>query len=152
MTLTGSDRRGAPNGFALLEALVAMVIVAGVGVALYALINTGINGLIKAESHITTTSLQPHVLGWVRTIDLTTLPETQSSSITFWQDGHPVRAEARLERIHGPSLATTRNGDPGLHRLALYNVTITLYEDQRRLDEIRTRRVASYQFAKPPQI
>jgi len=63
-------KRNRRRGFALLEALVAIVLVAGVGSALFALINVGLQGLMRAEAHAESVSLQPHVLSGLRTIEI----------------------------------------------------------------------------------
>lgn len=145
-------QRGAQRGFALLEALVAMVILAGVGVALFALINTGLQSLNKAQAHVASTSIQPQVLAWVRTINLGELPASREASLSFWVEQAEYRAEARLERVHGPLMATSASGSPGIHQIALYDVTVRVYDNNRPLDHIRTRRVASRQVAQPPQL
>jgi len=142
MKAPGTDRR---RGFALLEALAAIVIMAGVGAALFGLVNTGLRNLSKAEAHMTTTSLQPQLLAWIRALEIPELPAHRRASLTLEIDETPYRAEADLRRIHGPVMATSSNGQPGIHQLALYDVTITVYDDNRRLDRIRTRRVAHRQ-------
>lgn len=137
-------------GFALLEALVALVIVAGVGTALFALINTGLQSLAKAEAHVQTTSLQPQVLAWVRSIDLSELPQNLSAQTEFVSNRQQVRAEAHFDLFQGPTFALTGSGAMGLHQVALYDVRISLASDQRRLDEIHTRVAASKQVLDAP--
>jgi len=140
------------EGFALLEALVAMVIVAAVGTALFALINTGLQSLNKAEAHAESIGLQPQVLAWVRTIDLERLPASHRAEISLWSGQTQYRAEASLERIHGPVMAVTASGSPGIHQVALYDVRVRIYANNRPLDPLHTRRVASQQVADPPQL
>ena len=145
---------GAPRqkGFALLEALVALVIVAGVGSALFALINTGLQNLRKAEAHIATTTLQPQILAWVRTLDLSELPASREASLTLQTERGPYRAEALVKRFHGPLYATTVSGSPGIHQIALYNVRINLFQGERQLETLRTRVTASRQVANAPTL
>ena len=143
-----------PNqrGFALLEALVALVIVAGVGTALFALINTGLQNLRKAEAHIATTTLQPQILAWVRTIDLSELPSNREASLTLQTGRGPYRVEALAERFHGPLYAANVSGSPGIHQIALYNVTIDVFQGARQLDTLHTRLTASKQVANAPTL
>lgn len=140
------------RGFALLEALVAIVIVSSVGVALFALINTGLQNLEKAEAHAATTSLQPEILAWVRQQELAELPAQAEHEQQFAGSERSYTARARFERIHGPVMATTSSGSAGIHQIALYDVTVTLYDNNRRLQAIHTRRVASRQVAPPPSL
>jgi len=142
----------AAPGFALLEALVAIVIMAGTGAALFAMVNTGLQGMARAEAHMVTTGLQPQLLAWVRSIDLADLPARRQSTITLQSGTAQYRAQAGLERIRGPRPVVSGTGTPGIHHVALYDVTITLYDNNRRLNRIRTRRVASKQVAEPPRL
>ncbi|MEQ5833665.1 type II secretion system protein [Marinobacter sp. NFXS9] len=138
------------GGFALLEALVALVIVASVGAALFALINTGVQNLAKAEASVATTTLEPQVLSWVRGIDLSQLPETKQADIEFQSESGSVSARAFFKRVAGPTFTVTGSGARGIHQVALYRVDIELWHGQRRLDEIVTRRVASKQVLDEP--
>lgn len=140
------------RGFALLEALVALVIVAGVGTALFALINTGLQNLRKAESHIATTTLQPQILAWVRTINLSELPPNRDASLTLQTERGPYRVEALAERFHGPLYATNVSGSPGIHQIALYDVRIDVFQGARQLDTLHTRLTASKQVANAPTL
>ncbi|PAV25022.1 type II secretion system protein [Tamilnaduibacter salinus] len=146
MSLTSS------RGFALLEALVALVIVAGVGAALFALINTGLQNLAKAEAHAATTTLQPQILAWVRTIELGELPADKQAVAEFQNGQGVVTAEAQFERFQGPTFAVTGSGAKGIHQVALYDVEVTLYAGPRRLDQIHTRRAASKQVMDEPTL
>jgi len=138
-------------GFALLEALVAMVIVAAVGTALFALINTGLQSLNKAEAHAQSIGIQPQLLAWVRTIELERLPASHRAEMSLWSGQTQYRAEASLERIHGPVMAVTASGSPGIHQIALYDVTVRIYANNRPLDPLHTRRVASRQVEEEPR-
>jgi len=140
------------RGFALLEALVALVIVSGVGAALFALINTGLQNLAKAEAHVATTTLQPQVLAWVRSIDLEELPANKEAQTTFRNERGIVSAEAVFERFQGPTFAVTGSGAMGIHQVALYNVEVNLYSEGRALDRIVTRRAASMQVLDEPTL
>ncbi|WP_049756893.1 type II secretion system protein [Marinobacter nauticus] len=140
------------RGFALLEALVALVIVAGVGAALFALINTGLQNLAKAEAHVATTSVQPQILAWVKSADLSELPENQESSRVFQTSAGEIEARAEYQRFQGPTFAITGSGAMGIHQVALYNVRVSLYLGSRRLEDILTRRVASKQVFDEPTL
>lgn len=140
------------GGFALLEALVAMVIVAAVGSALFGLINTGLQSLNKAEAHVATTNIQPQILSWVRTVDLGELPVSHSAEFELTGNQFRYRAVADFQRLHGPTMASSGGGSPGIHQIALYDVTVTLYGNNRPIDQIVTRRVAHNQVMAPPQL
>lgn len=140
------------GGFALLEALVALVIVAGVGTALFALVNTGLQNLRKAEAHIASTTLQPHILAWVRTLDLSELPAAREATLTLQTERGAYRAEALAQRFHGPLYATAVSGSPGIHQIALYNVTVNLFQGERQLETLHTRMTASRQVADAPSL
>ena len=140
------------RGFALLEALVALVIVSGVGAALFALINTGLQNLAKAEAHVATTTLQPQVLAWVKSIDLEELPASKQAETAFRDDRGIVSAEAVFERFQGPTFAVTGSGAMGIHQVALYDVEVTLSSGGRALDRIVTRRAASMQVLDEPTL
>lgn len=140
------------KGFALLEALVALVIVAGVGSALFALINTGLQNLRKAEAQIATTALQPQILAWVRTLDLSELPATRDAVLKLKTERGVYRAEAFARRFHGPLFATTASGNPGIHQIALYSVRVRLFKGDRQLKTLHTRLAASKQVADAPTL
>lgn len=144
--------RTSEGGFALLEALVALVIVAGVGTALFALINTGLQSLIKAEAHVQATTLQPQILAWVRSVDLSELPQELQVRSEFISQQQVISAEAHFQRFQGPTFALTGSGAMGLHQVALYDVSVRLNNGQRTLDEIHTRIAASKQVLDAPTL
>ena len=148
----GTQTRSATQGFALLEALVALVIVSAVGTALFALINTGLQNLHKAENHATAVRLQPQVLAWVRSIELEQLPASHEASLSLWHERTEYQLNARFERMHGPVRALNSSGSPGIHEVALYNVTVRIYANDRQFDPIHTRRVHSHQVESPPEL
>lgn len=143
-------KRSQLKGFALLEALVALVIVTGVGTALFALINSGLQNLSKAEAHVATTTIQPQVLAWVRSINLNELPPSKTASVEFQSSAGAISVEAMFERFQGPTLAITGSGAMGIHQVALYDVDVTLFMGLHRLDDIHTRRAASKQVLDAP--
>jgi Tfp pilus assembly protein PilV len=139
------------NGFALLEALVALVIVAGVGTALFALINTGLQNLGRAEAHVAVTTLQPQILAWVRSAELSELPASKTVSTEFRTGDKIFTATAEFDRFQGPTFATTASGTMGIHQVALYDVAIEVRSPERLLDTLFTRRAASKQVMDAPQ-
>lgn len=139
------------NGFALLEALVALVIVSGAGTALFALINTGLQNLARAEAHVAVTTLQPQILAWVRSAELSELPSSRTASTEFQAGDQILTVTAKFNRFQGPSFATTVSGSPGIHQVALYDVAIEVRSIERLLDTLYTRRAASKQVMDAPQ-
>lgn len=140
------------NGFALLEALVALVIVSGVGTALFALINTGLQNLGRAEAHVAVTTLQPQILAWVRSAELSELPSSKTISTEFRSEDHGLTVTAKFNRFQGPAFATNAGGSAGIHQVALYDVAIEVTSAERLLDTLYTRRAASKQVMDAPQL
>ncbi len=146
-----TPRANRRRGFALLEALVAIVLVAGVGSALFALINVGLQGLLRAEAHAESVSLQPHVLSWLRTIEIDNLAESWESELSLTSQKQQYDVLANFTRIQGPAYTKDTIGAPGIHLIALYDVTVTIRREGRLINRFVTRRVESEQIAPPPQ-
>lgn len=140
------------RGFALLEALVAIVVMAAVGSALFALISSGLQNLQKAERHVAITSVQPDLIAWVRSVNLPELPANHRATMQLAYEGRPYSAEAQFERMHGPAAATGPGGNEGIHALALYDVTVTLYHEEQFFGSFRLRKVAHRQVRPAPQL
>ncbi len=138
------------GGFALLEALVAIVLVAGAGSALFALINTGLQGLTRAEAHAMAAAIQPDVLAWIRHIEIPELAEQHTAQFSITRNGQDYQVNATFDRMRA---ATTRSpvGQQGIHLIALYNVDVNILEDTRLIDRYVTRKVESLQYAPTPQ-
>ena len=120
-----------PAGFTLLEAVVAMAIFAAAGMALYALFNTNLTSLGRAQDVTAQLPTVYRAMEYLSAIDPAQQPTGQIEL-----DGYAVTWSSRL--MEPVRESQTAQGFRGYHELGLYEVTF----DMNRLDEV----IASHQL------
>ncbi len=123
--------RPRPAGFTLLEAVVAMAIFAAAGMALYALFNTNLNSLGRAQDVTAQLPTVYRAMEYLSVIDPAQQPTGQMEL-----DGYGVTWSSRL--VEPVRESQTAQGFRGYHELGLYEITF----DINRVDEV----VASHQL------
>ena len=117
--------RRKPAGFTLLEAVVAMSIFAAAGMALYALFNTNLLSLGRAQDVTAQLPTVYRAVAYLSAIDPAQQPTGQIEL-----DGYGVTWSSRL--MEPVRESQTAQGFRGYHELGLYEITF----DINRLDEV----------------
>ena len=117
--------RRKPAGFTLLEAVVAMAIFAAAGMALYALFNTNLISLGRAQDVTAQLPTVYRAMEYLSAIDPAQQPTGQIEL-----DGYAVTWSSRL--MEPVRESQTAQGFRGYHELGLYEVTF----DINSLDEV----------------
>ena len=129
------SRRRAAGGFALLEAIVAIVLFAAAGMALYGLFNTSLISLLRVQDVAREAPVVRYAVEHLAAVD-----PRRSGAGRFAVDGFEVTWTARL-------VEPVRQGQNGLGVLAdfelgLYEIEFQITEAGRPLGTWRLRRVA----------
>jgi general secretion pathway protein I len=119
------------QGFSLLEAIVALVILAGACMALFAWINTSLNQLQRAELYVEATPAINSTAQYLKTVDLAQRPSGTLTSGTISVDWS----------AHAIELDVTRNSDYANSNflISLYDVELTAKTKARSLPALHTR-------------
>lgn len=119
------------HGFSLLEAIVALVILAGACMALFAWINTSLNQLRRAELYVDAAPAINSTAQYLKTVDLAQRPSgtLTSGSISVDWVAHAIESEA------------TRNSEYGGSNflISLYDVELTARGEKHSLPALHTR-------------
>ncbi len=109
-------------GFTLLEAIVALAILAAGTMALFAAINGALRSIERVEAAVRLDSVTESALALLESINPTARPEGEEPLGAY-------RMRWRATRIAGPSEAITSYFQPGLHEVALYDLNVELLRD-----------------------
>ena len=112
---------GAEQGFTLLEAIVALVVLATALAALFGLINTDLKSLRRAEAVIASQNVMQEAL---EQLDLLPLADGATGSMRIGD--LPLYWSARL--LEPVSVGRTARGGVGAYDHSLYHVDLTLGE------------------------
>ncbi len=137
--------RSAQSGFTLLEALVSLVLIAGIGMALYGWINSNLIGLQRVKYHNEKAMVLRNVLEWMKQVNPMEQPEG-SREINGWQ----VAWESR--EIAPPKDGVGHPGGIGLFQVALYDTRVTVSYPGEVLDEVTLRQFGYKQVRKPESL
>ncbi len=135
-------RSSRASGFSLLEAIVALAILAAAGMALFAAMSQSVRMVERAEAARERESAQRNALAWLQTINPAQEPDGQV------QLGD-VLLRWHAEPLEAPRDAMTGYLQAGLFQVGLYRVRMALERDQRPLAELEVRRVGYKQVRKP---
>lgn len=136
--------RTAEAGFSLLEAVVALAILAAAGMALFAAISQSIQMLGRAESARAQDAALRDALAVIGQVNPMETPRGEESLGSF-----AMRWDSRLVE---PELdGATGHLQPGLHRLGLYEVRIELLQGTATVREAVVRRSGYRQVREPAQ-
>ncbi|MEM7017407.1 MAG: type II secretion system protein, partial [Pseudomonadota bacterium] len=109
------------SGFSLLEAIVALVIVATVGASLLSWINTNLISLNRVQAAQQRNTAIQNALAYIDTVNLTAAPQgNETLGIYTFQWQSTLVEPART--------GTDNMGGPGIYELSLYNVVVVVLE------------------------
>lgn len=134
--------RRSQQGFSLLEAIVALAILASVGLALFAAMNQSLNMVARAEVVRERESVLRNVVSWAQVIN----PGVQPQGEQLLGD---VLMRWRSEPVEPPRDASTGHVRAGLYRVGLYRMHIEVDRDGQPLAELELRRVGYQQIRRP---
>jgi general secretion pathway protein I len=137
-----SNKPAAQDGFTLIEAIVALVIMTAALTGLFSWVNTDLITLRRVEAVIVTQELLQEAL---RQIDLLPVEEKQEGGTTLGE--YQLQWEARLVEPVMPSRG--RGGKLGLYDISLYDVSFSLHTSDTELGQWSVRRL-SYQQVRQP--
>lgn len=130
------------RGFSLLEAIVALTILAAVGMALFAAMHQSVQMVARAERSRVADSAMRNAMAWVETINPAETPrgeERLGDVIMRWE----------AEPIEPPRDAMTGYLQAGLYQVGLYDLRVQLLLDGQPLTETHVRRVGYKQVREP---
>ncbi len=134
-----------PRGFSLLEAIVALTILATAGLALFAAMSQSVQMIARAENARLGDSAVRNAVAWMETVNPMETPqgEQRIGEVTLRWSAQLVEPERD---------AMTGYLEPGLYRLGLYDVRLELEQDGRPLADTVLRRVGYRQVREPAQL
>ena len=134
-----------PRGFSLLEAIVALTILATAGLALFAAMSQSVQMVARAENARLADSAVRNAVAWMETVNPMETPqgEQRIGEVTLRWSAQLVEPERD---------AMTGYLEPGLYRLGLYDVRLELEQDGRPLADTVLRRVGYRQVREPAQL
>lgn len=129
-------------GFSLLEAIVAMAILASAGMALFAAMNQSVRMVERAEAARERESAQRDALAWIQTVNPAIEPrgEAQLGDVMLHWSSEPV--EPPRDSAAGYLRA-------GLYQVGLYRMHLQLERDRQPLAELDVQRVGYKQVREP---
>lgn len=127
-------RRRPAGGFALLEAIVAIVLFAAAGMALYGLFNTNLISLLRVHDAAREAPVVRYAMERLSTVD-----PRQSAAGSFEVDGFEVTWTATL--VEPVRQGQNVLGVLGDFEVGLYDIEFQVADDGRRLGTWRLRRV-----------
>lgn len=120
--MTTAPRRRLESGFSLLEAIVAMVVMATALLALYAWLSSSTLGLTRAQAQTRALQDARSALAMMETVNPMLEPSGQRRLGDIEVDWESTTAAARRS-------GRTRAGRPSLFDVALYEVQVTVRRD-----------------------
>ena len=138
--ITRSRRR--QRGFSLLEAIVALAILASAGLALFASMNQSVQIVSRAEASREADSALRNALAWMETVNPAQSPQGEQAlgDVTLRWSAEPVEPERD---------AMTGYLQAGLYRVGLYRVRLELWRDGRTIATTDLHRVGYLQVREP---
>ena len=133
------------HGFSLLEAIVALTILATAGLALFAAMSQSVQMVGRAENARQADSALRNAAAWMETVNPSQTPsgEQQLGEVTLrWSS----------ELVEPARDGMTGYLQPGLYELGLYDVKLELSREGRFLAETTIRRVGYRQVREPAQL
>lgn len=137
-----SPPRVRQTGFSLLEAIVALTILATAGLALFAAMNQSVQMAQRVETARIADSAVRNAMAWMETVNPSTTPEGE-------QRLGEVSLRWRSELVEPARDAMTGHLQAGLFEVGLYQVTLELSLDGRPLTTAQMRRVGYRQVREP---
>jgi general secretion pathway protein I len=122
------------RGFSLLEAIVALTILASAGLALFAAMNQSVQMVARAEAVREGDAAIRNAVAWMETVNPALQPvgEQELGEVLLRWSAEPI--EPPQDSMVGPI-------NPGLYEVGLYRVRLELSRDGRTLADTEIRRV-----------
>lgn len=136
------DRRPVQRGFTLLEAVVALTILASAGLALYASLNSSLMMVDRAVRSQQTDTAVENALAWMETVNVMQTPAAEQMIGDY-------QVRWRSEALDPLRDNDTGYLQPGLFEVGLYRVSIELWREGRLERELEIRRVGYRQVRQP---
>ena len=133
------------RGFSLLEAIVALAILATAGLALFASMSQSVQMVSRAERAREADSAVRNAVAWIETVNPMQTPQGE-------QELGDVTLRWSAQLVEPERDAMTGYLQPGLYRLGLYDVHMELLRDGEPLTEAVVRRVGYRQVREPEQL
>ena len=137
--------RGRARGFTLLEAIVALAILAAAGMALFAAMSQSLQMVRRAQQARDADAALRNALAWMETVNPMQAPRGEQP-LGDWElrwTSAPVEA---------PRDGTTGYLQPGLYQLGLYRMRLQLWRGGVLQREVELRRVGYRQVRKAAQL
>lgn len=133
------------RGFSLLEAIVALTILATAGLALFAAMSQSVQMVTRAENSRQADSAMRNALAWVQTLNPAETPtgEQRMGEVTLQWTSELVEPERD---------AMTGYLQSGLYRVGLYRVHLHLLRNGEPMADNVVRRVGYKQVREPAQL
>ena len=131
MALKKSEQANCQSGFSLLEAVVALVLIAGSGMALFAWINTNLITLARAQRVIEQQQDLRNAVAYMRQVN----PMLSSQGAVNVGE---LRIEWGVQPVTQPKDSVDYPIGVGLHKVTLYLTTVRLFREEEK--------TAEYQF------
>lgn len=138
------DRRRA-RGFTLLEAIVALAILAAAGMALFAAMSQSLQMVRRAQQAREADAALRNALAWTETVNPMTAPRGEQA-LGDWV----LRWTA--EPVEAPRAGVTGYLAPGLYEVGLYRMHLELWRDGVRQRETELRRAGYRQVREPSRL
>lgn len=122
------------RGFSLLEAIVALAILAATGIALFAAMSQSLQMVQRAESARQADGALRNAVAWIEQVNPMAQPQGEQPLGGDWV----LRWDSRL--VEPETDGETGYLEPGLYRLGLYDMTLTLVRDGTVEREVHVRR------------
>lgn len=136
-SLSNNKTPNSLKGFTLLEALVAMLLIATVGMTCFDWINTNLKSLARVQDHSVRAQVIRNALAFMETVNPMKNPKGEAELGTC-----RIRWEAHLTEPE-------KNGSgQSLYRLGLYNTHITIERNQEEITSFELRQVGYKQTRK----
>ena len=135
-------RRGTQRGFALLEAIVALAILAAVGMALFAAINQTVQLVGRAETAREADSALLNAVAWLQTVNPSQQPEGT-------QQLDDVQLHWTSQLVEPALDGSTNSLVPGLYKIGLYDMHLELRRGDVVLADATVRKVGYVQVREP---
>lgn len=132
-------------GFSLLEAIVALAILASAGLALFASLNGAVRMTDRASRSLQADTAVANALAWVETVNPMLAPTGEQALGDY-------TLRWRAEPVEPPRDGATDFLQPGLYRVGLYRMQLELWRDGQIEREFELRRAGFQQVRQPAQL
>lgn len=137
--------RGRARGFTLLEAIVALAILAAAGMALFAAMSQSLQMVRRAQQAREADAALRNALAWTETINPMQSPRGEQA-LGDWE------LRWTSEPVEPPREGTTGYLQPGLYQIGLYRLHLQLWRGGALQREVEMRRAGYRQVRKRAQL